>query len=106
MTPEQLVEELQAMEPEHLKRTAELAARMFSEKAEAIYIRDPENNGMKAQPYADIAQLLTEASMVFDPETNEISEPVDEEAVIADTQRPSTVSEALEASRKDPWGGR
>ena len=108
MTPEQLVQALQSMEPHHLQQTAELASRMFSQKAEAIYDQDPENNGRKAQLYADIAQLLTEASMVFAPVEEMVSAAVvDDELPMPNTQRPTTVTQAVEAREvKDPWGGR
>ncbi len=106
MTPEQVVQALQSMEPEHLKRTAELASRMFGIKAEGIYDKDPENNGRQAQPYADIAQLLTEASLVFEEEAVGGQSPVDDDPLMAKTQRPLTVTQAVDAEEKDPWGGR
>jgi hypothetical protein len=104
MTPESIVKALQVMEPEQLQKVFEQATRMFSNKAEALYDQDPENNGRLAQPYADLAMMMESAAMVWEEE--ESGPPVDGEELSADAQQTPKLSEVVSATRGDPWGGR
>lgn len=101
MTPDQICQALQQMGPAELKSAAAQVAKMFADKAEAIYSKDPENNGRIAQPYADMAHLFEEVSLVFEEDEPDI----DDEPKTANT-RPITVTQALESRGTDPWGGR
>jgi hypothetical protein len=77
-----------------------LSAR-FSEKAERLYDADPNENGLLAQPYADIADCCLEASTAFDDP--------DEVAMLDDApEAVATVSSVVAASApvKNPWGNR
>ena len=74
----------------------------FSEKAEAIYDQNPEENGLLAQPYADIADLVGEASMAFEAQA-----PVDSPLPQAHTPSAQTVSQVVAKKvTGNPWGGR
>lgn len=104
MTPEQVVEALKGMSEKDVQKVAELATRMFSQKAEDIYDEDPENNGRPAQHWADIAMLTEQIALVG--EEVEDDNPVDDPELEQEAPRPTTVSQAVSASTKDPWGGR
>lgn len=104
MKLDDIVQAFSEMTPEDLKETCGRLARVFANKAEDIYDRDPENNGEVAQPYADISDLMAEASEVF--EEPEGQQPVDDAEVSANTEpRVPTLSEVT-ARKSNPWGGR
>lgn len=116
MTPEQIVAALQAMNPEQLQKTMELATRAFTQKAEALYDQDPENNGLVAQPYAELATMFESGAMIWDEPEDAL--PIDDEELTVDTA-PSPVSQATGLSLgagglslrpapkvTNPWGGR
>lgn len=90
-------------EPAELREVLSRMADAFSEKAEVIYDQNPEQNGLLAQPYADIADLVAEASMVFE---SAAAVPIDVQAKATHTTAP-TVSEVVAKTLKgNPWGGR
>ncbi len=102
-TREEVLAYFQNSEPTELREVLARVADAFSEKAEAIYDQNPEENGLLAQPYADIADLVGEASMVFEGQP-----PVDAPVASAHTPAAPTVSQVV-AARKvtgNPWGGR
>ena len=93
-------------EPAELRELLIGIADAFSAKAEALYDQNPEENGLIAQPYADIADLVGEASMVFEGQPTVA--PVDAPPASAHTPSARTVSQVV-AARKvtgNPWGGR
>jgi len=105
MTPESLVQALAAMSDDDLRRTAELAARFFAQKAEQVYEQDPENNGRKAQEYADVSTCLEEAALIgVEPEG---PSPIEDDELLNEPSAPTTVSQAVAVrATKNPWAGR
>jgi hypothetical protein len=89
-----------------LKEVFSALAKGFGQKAEKIYDENPEENGLTAQPFADLGDLCAEASTVFDePEEIAVDDgfPVEQSA-------PVTVTQAIQAQAiakiGNPWGGR
>jgi hypothetical protein len=106
MTPNEIINALLVAEPSTLKEVFAGLYSAFAKKAEDIYDANPQENGLLAQPYADLGDLMNEASNVFE----EPEEPlVVDEAPLIEQAAPTTVSQAVEARAKmvkDPWGGR
>jgi len=92
------------MSNKDVQKVAELATRLFTQRADDIYSEDPENNGRPAQHWADIAMLFEQIALVG--EEPEDDNPVDDPELEQETPRPTTVSQAIAASGRDPWGGR
>jgi len=106
MNNQELINALLASEPVALKEIFATLAKGFGQKAESIYDANPEENGLIAQPYADLSDLCSEASMVFEePDTSLAS--IDE-SMDMEEAAPATVTQAVEARAKigNPWGNR
>jgi hypothetical protein len=106
-TREEVLAYFQKADPTELREVLAKVADAFSEKAEALYDKNPEENGLLAQPYADIADLVGEASMVFE---GQAPPPVDVSPSSSQTPPVPTVSQVV-AARKvkvtgNPWGNR
>lgn len=107
-TRDEVLAYFQSAEPAELRELLIGIADAFSAKAETIYDQNPEENGLIAQPYADIADLVGEASMVFEGQPSQLAPPVDAQPASAHTPSARTVSQVV-AARKvtgNPWGGR
>ena len=103
-TRDDVITYLQNAEPSELREVLARVADVFSEKAEALYDQNPEENGLLAQPYADIADLVGEASMVFEAQGQP---PVDVQPTSAHTAVAPTVSQVVAKKvTGNPWGGR
>jgi len=102
-TKEEVIEFLSAAGPEDLRDTFATLATVFARRAEALYDKNPEDNGVIAQPYADLADTMSDASMVFEEQAPSL---VDDEP--AAEQLPLTVSAAVarNATAGSPWGKR
>lgn len=104
MTNSDVVKRLLSAQPSELRELFSMLHTEFAKKAESIYDENPEENGLIAQPYADLSDLMQEASAVFEePELVLNSEPLDE--------GPTTVTQAVQASvqaryKGNPWGSR
>lgn len=98
MTTQQIISALLVAESSELKEVFAALAKGFSEKAESLYDANPEENGLIAQPYAEIADTCLSASLAFDEP--EDSAPIEEEP------QPVTVSAVVERSMQNPWGRR
>ena len=100
MNIKEVVNMLLGAPPAELRELFALLHAEFAKKAEAIYDANPEENGLIAQPYADISDSMHEASAAFE-------EP--EQMTLADEpeEAPATVTQAVEARAKvNPWGQR
>jgi hypothetical protein len=105
MTPEQIVEGLKGMSRPDLRKTAELAARLLSQLAEDVYDQDPENNGMPAQEYADMAGAMETMALVGVEAEEETPDQMGED-LLSPPPRPNTLSEAVAQSRgSSVWSG-
>lgn len=91
MKTSEVIEYLAGLEPEELKSVFSELSKRFSERAETLYDQNPDENGLLAQPYADISDLMEAASVVFDDVDN---------ATIAEEQ--TTVLGVVNS----PWRGR
>lgn len=105
MNNQELITALLAAEPVALKEVFAALAKGFAQKAESIYDANPDENGLIAQPYADLSDLCSEASQVFE-EPDESLASIDESMVMEEAA-PATVTQAVEARAKlNPWGNR
>jgi hypothetical protein len=102
-TRDDVIAYLQNAEPTELREVLARVAEVFSEKAETIYDQNPEHNGLLAQPYADIADLVGEASMVFEAQGQP---PVDVQPTSAHTAAPTVSQVVAKKVTGNPWGGR
>jgi hypothetical protein len=102
---DELVGAVMALEPNDLRELLDKLAASFAAKAEATYDKNPEENGPLAQPYADIADFLSQAAFSFESDQPAID--TDEESA---QPAPTTVAAAVAmrtpATVKNPWGGR
>lgn len=98
MKTDEIVAAFEAMEPAQVREVLGALSRVFAVKAEAVYDKNPEENGLLAQPYADIADLLGEASLAFEADSAPVDSP-DE----APQTAPVTVTAAV-AARRAGWG--
>lgn len=103
MNTQDIINAILAADPSQLREVFATLHKGFAEKAEALYDQNPEENGLLAQPYADISDLCGEASLAFDETENQGA--VDEQPVRQEAA-PITVTQAIEARAKNPWGGR
>lgn len=106
MNPQDVINALLAAEPLQIKEVFAALARGFGQKAEGIYDKNPDENGLIAQPYADLSDLCSEAAMVFE-EPDESLATVDESFDMEEAAVPTTVTQAVEArAKQNPWGNR
>lgn len=105
MRPEEIVSAFESMEPEALKEVTGRLARLYTVLAENLYDKNPTENGLLAQPYADLASLFTEASQVFD-EPSGPSAPLalDNESAPKQPAPVTVTSAAWKANERGPWG--
>jgi len=91
--------------PEELRDVFGQLARVFSAKAEEIYDKDPHNNGLLAQPFGDLADLMGEASFVFE-DSAATPAPSDLDSAPRAPQPPPTTVSAVVArqSTNKSWG--
>lgn len=101
MTNQEIINGLLAADPASLREIFATLHGGFARKAEDLYDKNPEENGIIAQPYADLADVLHEASLVFEEPDGVLDATPDVEQ-----DMPTTVSQAVEARVKNPWGGR
>lgn len=101
MKTDDIIEAFTKLTPEELVDVTSRLARLYAEKAESIFDQDPEKNAPLAQPYADVSDAMSDASLAWTPDDDVM--PVDEEPVVANT-KPRT-PKLSEVTRKS-WGGR
>jgi hypothetical protein len=105
MNPQDVINALLNAEPLQIKEVFAALAKGFGQKAESIYDTNPEENGLIAQPYADLSDLCSEASLVF--EEPDASLASIDESFDMEEATPATVTQAVEARAKlNPWGNR
>lgn len=111
MNKADLVRALASLSPEDLVEVFRGVANGFSARATTLYEGNPEENGMLAQPYADLSDLMEEASMVFESKTEVL--PTSEAGDIFTDTAEGTVTPVLTASvtttakrTGSPWGNR
>ena len=106
MSNQEIINKLLSASAFDLKEVFSALSKGFGQKAERIYDENPEENGLIAQPFADLGDLCAEASAVFD-EPEEIA--VDD-GLPVEQSAPTTVTQAIQAQAiakiGNPWGGR
>ena len=106
MNKDELVTALLGLDPLSLKEIFARASRGFDQKAEALYDANPEENGLLAQPYSDLADLLETCSQVFE---NPGDAPVDTPAEVPQVQVATVtaaVTKQVKEAGNNPWGRR
>ena len=94
--------ELVNSSPEVISEYITRMAEAFAKKAEETYDLDPEQNGEVAQPYADLANHLDQASLVWDND----EEPMDPDFIFnePDPAAPTVTAKAAAETKRNPWG--
>jgi hypothetical protein len=100
---EDIIQAISTMTPEEIMNLTERLARVFAEKAESIFDQDPEKNAPLAQPYADISDAMSDASMAFTEPEGTL--PVDEAPVSANTTPRTPKLAEVTGTAKKSWGG-
>ena len=108
-----LVAQIAALTPDQLTQLLHGLAVAFAARADKVYEGDPETNGALAQPYADLADLMEESSMVFAAGKDDIlhsseasdvfTQKVDDNAGIISA---STLKSVAATKPTSPWGNR
>jgi hypothetical protein len=99
MSTQEIINALLAAEPSALREVFSALHSGFAQKAEAIYDANPQENGLLAQPYADLSDAMATASVAFEEPAVDVGSERVESA-------PLTVTQAIEARSRNPWGGR
>lgn len=105
MNAKEVLTMMLSAEPAELRELFANLHAEFAKKAEAIYDANPEENGLLAQPYADIADFMQQASGVFEEPEQLVLDDAPLESMAE--PMPETVTQAVEARAKgNPWGRR
>ena len=106
MSNQEIINKLLTADAFALKEVFSALAKGFGQKAEKIYDENPEENGLIAQPFADLGDLCAEAASVFE----EPEETLVDDGLPVEQSGPTTVTQAIQAQAiakiGNPWGGR
>ena len=100
------------MTPEDMVTTFSELSVLLENRAGTVYEGDPEQNGVLAQPYANLSDLMLEASGAFTPELDDPLLSSDTESVLHDgvdavsANTKNLWDMAPKPDVKNPWGKR
>ncbi len=105
------LDELVNLPPQTIADELAKLATAFADKAEVLYDGDPENNGMVAQPYADVASMVFSASQAWDPEEDEkdsffLPDGTEDSPGEAELPAPGPGTKPAPSTRSSGWGAR